>query len=191
MCAPHRHGRRAPLPLGDGSAGALQDDGMVGSGGEGGSGDDGDSAATSEADDSALEGEDDAAVVGSGDEGGDALQEQALEAGPGPQVEPPPDLYQSREAYGFRFARDRFVSNTDPAKDYDRLTVHCRVHGSRCFKKRAIGAAQQVPLGPWQPIAFLAVWASQGASMAGQRDHVQFKPTLEQQRAWLTAHGLR
>ena len=93
------------------------------------------------------------------------------------------DMYRTRTVGGIRFHRDVFEHATDPTRSHARLIVHCELH-PLCSKRRGIGWRQQTPLGHWQPFAWLGAWHARAAEFASQSEHVQFAPTLAEQRDW-------
>lgn len=123
------------------------------------------------------------------DDGIVAEIEQIVGAQPGGD---PDQIFRSQTIEGIRYVRENFDSATNPARSYRRMAVYCECarHGPQCAKRRGIGPNQQT-LGVWQPIAFLAVWASKAEDYPDAVGHLRFAPTLGEQRAWMDARQLR
>lgn len=102
----------------------------------------------------------------------------------------PEFVFNTRDIVGVRVCRENFWSKTDPSRSYVLMAVFCQcpVHGTKCAKRRAIGAPQQTELGVWQPVAYLMVWAARQQEFADQATHLKCAPTLQEQRDWLNAH---
>jgi hypothetical protein len=68
---------------------------------------------------------------------------------------------------------------------YKRLLLRCRLHPG-CMKYRSISDRQCATLGPWEPMAFLAVWNRMATQDRAARQHRQAcKPSKDDMRAWL------
>lgn len=68
---------------------------------------------------------------------------------------------------------------------YKRLLLRCRLHPG-CMKYRSISDRQCATLGPWEPMAFLAVWNRMATQdMTGRQHRQACKPSKDDMRAWL------
>lgn len=102
------------------------------------------------------------------------------------------DIYFTREIGGLSFVLERFHGRQDSRKDYERMSIACPcADHAKCGKRRAFGESQCIPLGKWQPFAYLAAWAQHGSRAVSRQAHMTYAPSLAEQRAWLEANGLR
>ena len=83
---------------------------------------------------------------------------------------------------GARIRFDKFYDQ------YSRYIITCTHHWG-CEKKRGCGIEQTKNFGPWEPIAYLAVWERHGSHTSVERHNPDVKPSLEEIREWLVANG--
>ena len=109
-------------------------------------------------------------------------------AGPSSSGPWKPPLPPSTE-WGDQFVVDELVFKVDvwplsPPPDgkrqYTRYKVSCplasaRPEHNKCHRSRSVGPAQ-CELGPWEPVAFLCLWAKQCGQCSGKSEHSRFVP---------------
>ena len=71
---------------------------------------------------------------------------------------------------------------------YKRVSVTCPVHSERgmplCRIRRSVGAKQIATLGVHEPLAFIGAWLADASRFATRSDHMAFKPSAAQTRAY-------
>ena len=71
---------------------------------------------------------------------------------------------------------------------YKRVSVSCPFHSERgmplCRIRRSVGAKQIATLGVHEPLAFIGAWLADAGRFATRSDHMAFKPSVAQTRAY-------
>ena len=78
-------------------------------------------------------------------------------------------------------------------RGYTRYIVECPLHSTAehcgCKKHRNAGANQCAKFGPWEPVAFVCVWAQMATDFESKSEHLRAKPQQKDIAQFMKLHG--